>query len=114
MSALIFRAKKSPRWFAEIVGEILYWAGPQKIMWSVDWLGQVSFKEMVQRFIDFQMPEELQEGYGYPAISHEDRRLMFGLNLANLLGVDPTPRGPKATAASDKPKGKRVAAAAGD
>src|SRR5262249_54687248 len=50
VSALIFRARTSPRWFAEALGEILYWGGAAKTMWSVDWLGQVSYKAMVDVF----------------------------------------------------------------
>jgi hypothetical protein len=36
-----------------------------------------------------QIPEDLQEGWGFPAITDEDRRNILGLNYARLLGIDP-------------------------
>jgi hypothetical protein len=30
----------------------------------------------------------MQESYGYPAITDEDRAKIFGLNLAKLMGID--------------------------
>ncbi|HUO74013.1 MAG TPA: hypothetical protein VMU39_24790 [Solirubrobacteraceae bacterium] len=41
---------------------------------------------------DFHIPEELRERYGYPAITEEDRALIFGGNLAGLLGIEPKRR----------------------
>jgi hypothetical protein len=34
----------------------------------------------------------MQEGYGYPAITDEDRKKIFGGNLARLLGIDTSMR----------------------
>jgi hypothetical protein len=34
------------------------------------------------------MPVELQEKYGYLEVTDEDKRKIFGLNLAGLLGID--------------------------
>jgi predicted TIM-barrel fold metal-dependent hydrolase len=97
MSALIFRSRVAPRLFAELVGETLYWGGEDKLVWSVDWLGQVSYADMVDRWLHFEMPEDLQEGYGYPEITEQTRRKVFGENLARLTGVEPRIRA-KATA----------------
>ena len=41
---------------------------------------------------EFQIPEDMREGYGYPEITVKDRRKIFGQNLAGLLGMD-TKRG---------------------
>ena len=41
---------------------------------------------------EFQIPEDMQEGYGYPAITDEDRRKIFGENLAGLIGIEPKRR----------------------
>ncbi len=89
MSAIIFRARVAPRLFAEVLGETLYWGGEDKLVWSVDWLGQVSYADMVDRWLHFEMPEDLQEGYGYPAITEDTRRKVFGENLARRVGIEP-------------------------
>jgi hypothetical protein len=41
-----------------------------------------------KNFVDLQMPEDLCEGYGYPQITHEDKRMILGGNMAGLLGID--------------------------
>jgi hypothetical protein len=38
------------------------------------------------------MPEELQEKYGYLEVTEDDKRKIFGLNLAGLLGIDTSKR----------------------
>ena len=60
-----------------------------RIIWGTDYAGMaMQVKFAVQGFRDFQIPSDMQEGYGYPAITDADRRLIFGENLARLLGVD--------------------------
>jgi hypothetical protein len=38
--------------------------------------------------MDFSIAEDLQEGYGFPQITHEDKEKILGLNLAKVLGVE--------------------------
>jgi hypothetical protein len=40
----------------------------------------------------FQIPEDMQEAYGYPALTDHDRRKIFGRNLAGLIGIEPRRR----------------------
>jgi hypothetical protein len=37
----------------------------------------------------FQIPEELRQRYGYPALSDADKRKILGLNSARLYGITP-------------------------
>jgi hypothetical protein len=46
----------------------------------------------VKGFREFQIPEDMREAYGYPAISDDDRRKIFGENPARLLGIEPKRR----------------------
>jgi hypothetical protein len=46
----------------------------------------------VEGFKRCQIPEDMLEGYGYEPLTEEDRRKIFGLNLARLLNIDPTKR----------------------
>lgn len=78
---------KAPRWFAETLGKLLFWGGPDKIIYGSEvplWHPQWALKA----FMDFQMPEDLQKGYGYPEVTPEIKRKILGENLARLHGID--------------------------
>lgn len=93
LSLLLPWALSAPRKFAKIIGEALRWVGPEKIIWGTDYAGfgaQVRCSVMGLR--DFQIPEDMQKDYGYPAITDEDRAKMFGGNLGRLLGIDTSRR----------------------
>ena len=93
LSLLLPWTQAAPRKFAKIIGEALRWVGPDKIIWGTDYAGfGVQIRSAVLGFREFQIPEDMQRDYGYPAITDEDRRKIFGGNLAGLLGVDTTKR----------------------
>ena len=83
----------APRKFAKIIGEALRWVGPDKIIWGTDYAGfSFQIAQAVRGMRSFQIPEDMQKDYGYPAITEEDRRKIFGENLARLLGIEPKRR----------------------
>ena len=89
LSLLLPWTQATPRKFAKIIGEALRWVGPDKIIWGTDYAGLgVQVRSAVLGFREFQIPEDMQRDYGYPAITDEDRRKMFGENLARLLGIE--------------------------
>ena len=93
LSLVVTWSLSSPYKFAKMFGEAMRWAGPDKIIWGSDDPSlhfQTAFA--VRGFRDFKMPEELQEKYGYLEVTEEDKRKIFGLNLAGLLGVDASRR----------------------
>ncbi|MGA2158632.1 MAG: amidohydrolase family protein [Dehalococcoidia bacterium] len=93
LSLLIPWAKAQPRKFAKIIGEALRWVGPDKIIWGSDYAGfSAQMGLAVKGWNEFQIPEDMQKNYGYPAITEEDRRKIFGLNLARLMGIEPKRR----------------------
>jgi hypothetical protein len=49
-------------------------------------------KRVVDWVRNLQMPDELQEKYGYPEITDEMRAGFLGLNLARLAKIDPKKR----------------------
>ena len=76
-------ALTAPRKFARILGEALRFAGPDRIIWGVDYAGAASFIAIaVKGFLKFQIPEDMQVGYGYPEITDDIRRKIFGENLS--------------------------------
>jgi predicted TIM-barrel fold metal-dependent hydrolase len=68
-------------------GEALEWAG-RKIVFGLDWPG-VTIKACVDYIRTLEIPEELQQQYGYPKITDEIRAKILGLNLAKLTGIEP-------------------------
>lgn len=85
MSFLNITAVYRPRFFAELIGEALLIAGEDKLIWSND---GCAIPDVVEGFAKFQIPEDMQQGYGYPAITEQGRAKMFGLNMAKLLGIE--------------------------
>ena len=95
LSVLIPWAVSAPRKFAKILGEALRFVGPDRIIWGTDYAGfAVQIAAAVQGFRDFQIPEDMRQGYGYPEITMEDKKKIFGENLARLLGIEPKRRVP--------------------
>ena len=78
---------KAPRWFAEVLGKLLFWGGPDRIvtgsevpLWHPQWA--------LKAFWEFEMPQDLTDGYGYPQLTPEIKRKILGENLARLHGID--------------------------
>lgn len=82
--------KFRPRWFSELLGEALLWAGPDKVIWSQD--GITDLKDSIDAFRSFQFADDLRAGYGYPLLTEEDKAKIFGLNFARLVGMEPRKR----------------------
>ncbi len=90
LSLLVPWALSAPRKFARIIGEALRFVGPERIIWGTDYAGfGAQIAAAVKGFRDFQIPKDMQEGYGYPEITDDDRRKIFGENLARLIGIEP-------------------------
>jgi predicted TIM-barrel fold metal-dependent hydrolase len=69
-----------PRYFAQIIGELLYWAGEDRIIFSSDYaLWQP--KWLVEKFVDFDYPADMTE---YPALTTTVKKKILGLNIAAL------------------------------
>jgi uncharacterized protein len=78
-----------PRFFAKILGHAIMYAGVEKVIWSHE--GALASPSM-NAFREFQFSEDLQEGYGFAPLTTEDKAKIFGLNMARILGIEPTKR----------------------
>ena len=95
LSLLLTWCVTAPRRAAEIIGEAIQFAGVDRVMFGTDYCNsEVQIKYAVEGFRNFQIPQDMQEGYGFAPISDEDRHKIFGLNLAKLLGIEPRRRVP--------------------
>jgi predicted TIM-barrel fold metal-dependent hydrolase len=74
-----------PRYFAKIIGELLYWIGEERItfgsdyaIWTPRWL--------VERFVDFTLPDDLVDEY--PSLTAQAKKKILGLNAAGLYDLE--------------------------
>jgi len=80
-------AVRQPERFAHILGTLMRYGGDDRIMWGTGCpLGHP--QPMVEAFGNFKMPEELMAGYGYPEVTDDTIRKIFGGNMARLHGLD--------------------------
>jgi uncharacterized protein len=70
------------------LGKALMQVGPDRLLWGTESFLAASVQPWVELFATIQIPEELQDKHGYPAITEAARRQMFGLNQARLLGMN--------------------------
>jgi hypothetical protein len=78
-----------PTQAAHVLGKLLVHVGPDNIVWGTDSIWYGSPQDQIESFRAFQITEELQEKHGYPALTDEVKRKIFGLNAARLHGLDP-------------------------
>lgn len=79
----------APRRLAEIIGAAIQFAGEDRIVWGSDFVGAGGLIRLsVQALREFEMPEDLQQGYGYEPVTEEVKRKIFGENLARLLNIE--------------------------
>jgi predicted TIM-barrel fold metal-dependent hydrolase len=87
IAATINFVVRAPRQFAEILGKLLFWCGEDKIIYGSEtpiWQPQWA----LEAFWDFQLPQDLVEGYGYPQLTEQAKRKILGENLLRLHGMD--------------------------
>jgi hypothetical protein len=74
---------------AHVIGKLLKYVGEDNVVWGTDsiWFGTP--QDQIQALRTFEISEEFQERYGYPALTPDIKRKIFGLNSARLYGVDP-------------------------
>jgi predicted TIM-barrel fold metal-dependent hydrolase len=70
------------------IGKALFHVGPERLFYGSEAFVWPNLQAYIDLFATMQIPEELQEGYGYPEITPEARRMILGENSARLLGID--------------------------
>jgi uncharacterized protein len=87
LAATVNFVVRAPRMFAEILGKLLFWCGEDKIIYGSEaplWHPQWALRA----FQDFQIPQDLCDGYGYPQLTDQAKRKILGENLLRLHGMD--------------------------
>lgn len=77
-----------PREALKRLGKALMYVGSDRLLYGSEAFVWPNVQGYIDLFADLQMPENLQEDYGLPQITREDKRKMFGENYARLIGLD--------------------------
>ena len=78
-----------PELAAHILGQLLKGLGPDRILWGTDSMWYGSPQWQIEAFWRFQIPEEMQERFGYPKLDHHSKLKILGLNSAKLYDLKP-------------------------
>ena len=75
-----------PRFFAKVMGELLFWVGEDKMLFGSDYAIWEP-KWQVEGFVDWEMPDD--DAYAdYPRLDANGKKKILGLNAAKLYGVE--------------------------
>ncbi|XVU20952.1 amidohydrolase family protein [Actinoplanes sp. CA-054009] len=74
-----------PRYFAQIIGELLYWLGEDRLLFGSDYAVWHP-KWLVEEFAAFQIPDDLRGEYG--ELTTTAKKKILGLNAARLYDID--------------------------
>jgi uncharacterized protein len=88
MSTWINMIQTAPIETAMRMGKLLRWCRPEKVLWGSESPIWPRAQRLLDLSWDFQIPDDLQRGWGFPEITDDDRQLMFGGNILRLLKME--------------------------
>lgn len=71
------------------IGKLLKYLGEDNIVWGTDCILSGSPQSQIDMFKTFEITEQYQEEFGYPAMTPAIKAKIFGLNAAKLYRIDP-------------------------
>ena len=71
-----------------LLGQIIKSFGADHVIWGTDCIWWGSPQWLIEAMRRFQIPQHLQDDFGYAPITDADRQLIFGENLARLYEID--------------------------
>jgi uncharacterized protein len=75
-----------PKFFAKVMGELLFWVGEDKMTFGSDYAIWEP-KWQIEGFLDWEMPDE-PEYSDYPRLDVAGKKKILGLNAAKLYGIE--------------------------
>lgn len=72
-----------------LIGKLLKYVGEDRVVWGTDSIWYGTPQPQIEAFRALEISTELQETYGYPALTKEIKAKVFGLNAAKVYGIDP-------------------------
>ena len=83
-----FLASSRPREAAHVLGKMLLAVGEDNVVWGTDSIWYGPSQPLIDSFRAFQIPIEMQEEFGYPALTDEIKDKILSRNAARLYGID--------------------------
>ena len=78
---------RDPTQAAHLLGKLLRFVGEDNVLWGTDSIWYGSPQDQIQALRAFEISAELQERFGYPALTKARKAKLFGLNGARVYGV---------------------------
>jgi uncharacterized protein len=78
----------APWQFKDYMGRLLRDVGSERLLWGSEAPMLGNPQPMLEWFWNMQIDRELQERYGYPEITEQDKRNILGENQARLFGIN--------------------------
>ena len=78
----------SPRLLEKRIGRLLMEVGVHKLLWGSEAALAGPPAPYLKHFMDLEISDDLQSGYGYPQITRDDKTKILGLNFAKLMDID--------------------------
>jgi hypothetical protein len=75
-----------PRYFGEVLSELLFWLGPDRLFFGSDYAIWTP-KWLIEKFWAYQIPEDIAAERGVQ-LTDEIKEKILGLNVAKLYGID--------------------------
>ena len=72
-----------------LLGKLVTTFGADHILWGTDSIWYGSPQWQIDALKTFQMPQSMMDEFGYPQITPDIKRRIFGLNAADVYGLDP-------------------------
>jgi predicted TIM-barrel fold metal-dependent hydrolase len=91
---------KDPNQAQHYIGKLLKYLGPDNIVWGTDCILGGSPQSQIDAFKAFSITQQYQDMYGYPQITDDMKRKIFGLNAAKIYNIDPAATRCKVNASS--------------
>lgn len=78
----------APETCMHMLAQMIQVAGTDHVLWGTDSIWNGSPQSQIERLRRLTIKDELIEKYGYPELTNEIKRQIFGLNAAKLFGID--------------------------
>jgi len=80
---------RDPDQAAHLLGKLLRYVGEDNVLWGTDCIFYGSPQDQIQTLRAFEISNEFQERFGYPALTRERKAKILGLNGARVYGIEP-------------------------